>query len=250
MTRYTRYIFLIAIPLLFACNDDEVTPPPTEQIALNLTLQPYFGANALQLDQIVTTPEGYDIQFTELKCYFSSFAGTSKQLFDAALFDYRERGTAVFNGYGNPDDFKSLSGLLGVDSAYNHDDPSAFPNDNPLNIMIANDMHWDWNPGYIFLKVEAKVDTLNDGVPNFNHFVIFHVGSDAITQNLSFINLTWNPSGQNTYTLPLKLDMKTFLNNGITSFDLKNEFTSHNMPGQEAISLKVIQHLKQALSPL
>ena len=250
MTRYARYSIFITLAVLFACNDDEVTPPPSEQIALNVTIQPYFGANTLQLDQIVTTPEGYDIQFTEFKCYFSSISGATKPLFDAALFDYRERGTVLFNGYGNPDDFKNLSGFLGVDSAYNHDDPSAFPNDNPLNIMIANDMHWDWNPGYIFLKVEAKVDTLNDGVPNFNHFVIFHVGSDAITQNLSFNNLTWNASGQNTYTLPFKLDMKTFLNNGLTSFDLKNEFTSHNMPGEEAISLKVMQQFKQALSPL
>lgn len=250
MTRYTRLVFFVAFPMLFACNDDEVIPPQPDQIALNVTLQPYFGANTLQLDQVFTTPQGYDIQFTELKCYFSSFSNGAKPLFDAALFDYRERGTALYSGYGNPEDFNALSGLLGVDSAYNHDDPSAFPNENPLNIMIANDMHWDWNPGYIFMKVEAKVDTLNDGVPNFNHFVIFHVGSDAITQNLSFNNLAWNASGENAYTLPLKLDLKTFLDNGVTSFDLKNEFTSHNMPGQEAISLKVMQQLKQALSPL
>jgi hypothetical protein len=250
MTGYARLMLFIALPILFGCNDDEVAPPQPEQIALNVTLQPYFGQNTLQLDQVFTSPEGYDIQFTELKCYFSSFSGGSKPLFDAALFDYRERGTALYNGFGNPDDFNTLSGLLGVDSAFNHDDPSAFPNDNPLNIMIANDMHWDWNPGYIFLKVEAKVDTLNDGVPNFNHFVIFHVGSDVITQNLSFNNLTWNASGESAYTLPLKLDMKTFLDNGVTSFALKNEFTSHNMPGQEAISLKVMQQLKQALSPL
>jgi hypothetical protein len=240
--------FAIAIFALSGCKNDKVEIPQTEMPDLQLTLQPVFGNSELQLDQSYVTNEGYKVQFTELKCFFSSFGNANKSLFQAALFNYRDSGKAFFNGFGNPDDFLSLTGILGVDSFYNHDDPSAFPNDNPLNIMIANDMHWDWNPGYIFLKVEAKVDTLNDGIDNFNHFVIFHVGSDAIAQQLSFNNLVWQAKSANSYVLPFKVDMAKFLDNGTNALDLKTEFTSHNMSGQEAISLKVIEQFKKAIS--
>jgi hypothetical protein len=114
--------------------------------------------------------------------------------------------------------------------------------------MIANDMHWDWNPGYIFIKVEAKVDTLADGVDNFDHFVIFHIGTDPLIQTLNFTSVNWISNGNGLYTLPLKLDMQKFLQNGAQTIDLKTEHSSHTMAGQEVLSLKVIQNFKDAIS--
>ena len=109
-------------------------------------------------------------------------------------------------------------------------------------------MHWDWNPGYIFVKVEARVDTIPDAVENFDHNVVFHIGGDINRQDLSFTNLQWNTVAANEYQLDLKLDMATFLNDGNQSIDLKAEFQSHTAPGQEALSLKVMQLFKSALS--
>ena len=242
------YFFFVLLLILSSCKDDKVEVPVLPIDQLKITLQPTFGVDELQLDQTVVSAEGYKVQFTDLKCYFSSVKNGSKELCQAALFDYRESGTLVFKKPGKPGDYSSLSAYLGVDTIYNHDDPSAFPNDNPLNIMIANDMHWDWNPGYIFIKVEAKVDTLVDGVDNFDHFVIFHIGTDPFIQTLNFTSVNWISNGNGLYTLPLKLDMQKFLQNGAQTIDLKTEHSSHSMAGQEVLSLKVIQNFKDAIS--
>ena len=110
-------------------------------------------------------------------------------------------------------------------------------------------MHWDWNPGYIFLKVEAKVDTLSDGIDNFNHYVVFHVGGDNLLQTINLSGYNWSQVSNGLYQLPLKLDMQKFLQNGAQTIDVKTEHSSHSLAGEEALSLKVIQNLRDALSP-
>jgi hypothetical protein len=77
--------------------------------------------------------------------------------------------------------------------------------------------------------------------------VVFHVGGDDYLQNLNFGSLSWNAAGANLYATSLKLDMKTFLNNGSSSIDLMTEYSSHTAAGQEAISLKVIEHFRDAI---
>lgn len=240
--------FIVLCVILSSCKDDKVEEPIPVVTHLKITMQPVFGSSDLQLDQTVSTLEGYDVQFTEIKCYFSSIKNASNELCNAALYDFRTSGNIVFNKTGEPTNYSSLSSYLGVDALYNHSDPSAFENNNPLNIAIANDMHWGWNPGYIFLKIEAKVDTINDGIANFDHFVIFHIGADSFIQSLNFSGINWAASGPDTYTFPLKVDLQKFLQNGGQSIDLKTEFSSHSAAGQEALSLKVIQNFKDAIS--
>lgn len=239
-------VFLLVV--LISCEDEKVPTPVTTVSKLKLTLQPTYGSADLLLDQTIVSPEGYLVQFTDIKCYFSDFKNGSNQLFQAALYDFRETGTFVCNVNGKPGDFQSLNGSLGVISEINHNDPSAFPNDSPLNIANANDMHWDWNPGYIFMKIEAKVDTIPDAVDNFDHTVVFHVGTDINLQSLSFSSLNWIAVDANNHSLALKLDLEKFLQNGSQTIDLKTEYSSHTAAGEEALSLKVIQNFKDAIS--
>jgi hypothetical protein len=248
MKKVLLILSLMALIVVPSCKDDEVPPvenPPADQLKLDLI--PTFGNVDLQLDYTYITDEGYFVQFTDLKCYLTDLKNGSKTLASSALFDFRTTGTKLFTKTGKPADFPSLTGYLGVPSDRNHDDPTQFPTADPLYITIANDMHWGWNPGYIFMKVEAKVDTIDDGNDNFDHLVVFHVGGDTYLQNLNFSGLTWNAAGSNLYTSALKLDMKTFLNNGISAIDLKTEHSSHTAAGQEAISLKVMEHFRDAL---
>ena len=241
-------LFSLAAGIVFtSCKDDDppVTQPQADQLRLNLI--PTYGAEDLVLDHTYSTDEGYLVQFTDLKCYMTDLKNGTKTLASSALFDFREKGTALFTKTAKPADFGSLTAYLGVPSDRNHADPTGFSSSDPLYITNANDMHWGWNPGYIFIKVEAKVDTINDAVENFDHLVVFHVGGDTYLQNLSFPGLTWNAAGNYLYISALELDMKKFLNNGTTSIDLKDEHSSHTAAGQEAISLKVIEHFRDAL---
>ena len=92
------------------------------------------------------------------------------------------------------------------------------------------------------------MDTIADAIENFDHFVIFHIGTDAFIQPISLPSITWTASGTGLYTLPLKLDMQKFLQNGLQTIDLKTEYSSHSSAGQESLSLKVIQNFKDAIS--
>lgn len=247
MWKWTVLIFL-GFTFVSCKNDKVVGPGDPGQPMISLSINPEFNGQELLLDQTFTTSEGYLIQFIELKCYLEDLKCGDKQLIDAGLFDYRAKGTKVFEAEGIHTDFDSITCNLGVQHTLNHNDPTLFPVNSALNILNANDMHWDWNPGYIFVKVEARVDTLPDAIENFDHNVVFHIGGDVNRQDLKFNNLQWNAISEGVYGLDLKLDMATFLNDGTQSLDLKTEYISHTAPGQEALSLKVMQLFKSALS--
>lgn len=244
----TFYLLLIIALFLGSCKDDVVEQPTPVSDYLKITLQPVYGSANLSLDDTITTVEGYKVQFTDLKCYFSDIKNGGNTLAQSGLFDFKQTGTFLLQEIGKKADYSSLTAYLGVDPVINHNDPSAFPNSSPLNIANANDMHWDWNPGYIFMKVEAKVDTLVDGVNNLDHFVIFHIGTDAFIQTMNFSSVNWQTVTDHLSVLHLKLDMAKFLQNGAQTIDLKNEHTSHSAAGQETLSLKVIQNFKDAIS--
>ena len=241
---------MFTLLVVFTSCKDKVEPEPNEpeMAQLSVSVQPVFGGEILFLDSTYSTIEGYDVQFTDLKFFAEDVRGASAQLKDASLFDYRVTGTNLFTGEGTPEDFTLLEGNLGVQASLNGSDPSAFPNENPLNISNSGGMHWGWNPGYIFMKVEAKVDTIPDGVALFDHNVVFHVGKDENMQTLSFSNIDWQQTADLTYHFPLKLDMQLFLQNGTQTIDLQTEFTSHTAPGQEVLTLKVIENFKAAIS--
>jgi hypothetical protein len=236
------------VSLLFtACKEETTgTPYSASNGVLKVTVQPTFGGEFLQLDSTYTTVEGYGVRFTDLKFFAENIRG-EEQILDAAFFDYRETGTLLFQTSGTPVKVPMLSANLGV-GAINHDDPSAFPVGSVLNINNSGGMHWGWSPGYIFIKIEAKVDTIPDAIPLFDHSVVFHIGKDVNLQTLAFPGISWTQYATDSYQASLKLDMSTFLQNGGQNIDLKTEYTSHTAAGQEVLSLKVIENFKAAIS--
>lgn len=249
-TKHILIFSMFGLLLVFSSCKDKVEEEPMEPevTQLKVSVQPVYGSETLYLDSTYTTNEGYDVQFINLKFFAENVRGSSSQLNDASLFDYRVTGTHLFTEEGMPADYDLLEGNLGVQSSINHSDPSAFPNESVLNIANSGGMHWGWNPGYIFMKVEAKVDTIPDGVALFDHNVVFHIGQDVNLQTLSFSSINWQQTGDLSYHFPLKLDLQTFLQNGSQTIDLKTEFTSHSAAGQEVLSLKVIENFKAAIS--
>jgi hypothetical protein len=236
------------VMLMQACHSEKKTPSLPIENEVQFLLQPTFGMQPLALDQTYISDEGYAIQFTDIKCYFTSLFFGSNLFTTAALFDYRQKGSFVIKAKGSAKDDDSLAFFLGVDSSYNHLDPSTFSNSNPLNIAIANDMHWDWNPGYIFVKIEAKIDTIIDGVEAFNHYAVFHVGGDNYLRKMSFNNLNWQALSPNLKQFKLKFDAQKFLNNGTHAIDLKEEYSTHSSAGQEVLTLKVMEQFKSAIN--
>lgn len=241
----TIFFSLLVLLIAAACGDDKPEAPKAQ---LQIDLQPVFGGQNFFMDSIYTTQEGYKVKFTELKCYFTLFGNGSNALQQAALLDYRETGSLLFKREGDYAKFLNLNAVLGVDSSLNHLDPSAFPNESPLNISNAGPMHWGWSTGYIFINIEGKVDTLIDATTNPDLSFSFHIGTDSYLQNLQFNNINWADIGNNTRQFKLKLDLLAFLGQGASSINLSSEYLTHTAAGQEALTQKVISNFKNAIS--
>ena len=242
---------LLVFVTLFSCKKKKDDVPDTPAIQQSkLSLQPMFGSENITLDSVYTMSNGYKIQFVELKAYFTGIESGGSIMKDAALFNFSQTGTLVFQAnqvVANP---ASIQFGIGVPSSVNHNDPSLFPNSNPLNIAIANDMHWDWNPGYIFFKVEAKVDTIVDGVTNCDHNLVYHVGTDTYYTSKIITNLNWSATSSAINQAWLKLDLKNFFENSGSAIDVKTEFSTHSMASQSALTEKTRQNFAASISAL
>ncbi|MFM6934728.1 MAG: MbnP family protein [Flavobacteriales bacterium] len=244
-----KFVFLFALaPLLWSCDPDDPKPVDPVVETVKVTVNPIYGTQPFYMDSVYTTAEGYKVKFTELVCYFSLLKNGTNDLIQAALFDYRETGNVLVNQTGDHTKFANLSGKIGVDTTLNHLDPSAFPNNSPLNISNAGIMHWGWNPGYIFVNLEGKVDTIVDATNNLDLSFSFHIGTDTYLQAFDFNNVTWQDKGNHVWELPLKLDLAAFLTNPASPINLKNEHLTHTAAGQETLTQKVIQNFKNALT--
>jgi hypothetical protein len=241
------FISVFLISCAFSCKKPPIKPQETEgKKFIRIDVFPKWKNEILYLDSIYTTDEGYLIKFTGINFFVSDLVNGANSL-ETALFNYRNSKT-LFKVENDYTKFGSLQGNIGVGTE-NHLDPAAFPIESPLNIMNANGMHWGWNPGYTFVQIEAVVDTLVDNNALLDHSIVYHVGKDENLQSFHFTNLNWEDIGSNIHRLKLKLDLYDFLKVPSQTINLKTEFTSHSGSGEEALSLKIIQNFKAALTP-
>ena len=199
------------------------------------------------LDSIYQGPNGIRIKVSDIKFFTTLMSNQNNTFAEVAYFDFREKGALLIEQTLDYSKFPSLDFVLGVDTSFNHDDPSAFPNNSPLNIMNAGSMHWGWNTGYIFISVEGKADTLADGIDNFDLSYSYHIGTDLYQQAMSFSNLTWVKTAAHQHTLAFNLDMESFFFNPTQPIDIPNEPFTHSGAGLSALTQKVALNFKNAL---
>tara|TARA_Y100000385_G_scaffold128012_1_gene133225 strand:+ start:176 stop:916 length:741 start_codon:yes stop_codon:yes gene_type:complete len=244
-----RFLLLIFISLfILSCEKDKPIQPVSELDYLTVNLQPFYGIDSLYLDSTYLTIEGYKIKFTDIRFFFTNIKNGDSVLNEASLYDFREAGKLLFRSQGSPIDYNNLSALVGVDSSINHIDPSAFPNESVLNISNAGTMHWGWNPGYIFISVEGKVDTLANSSSTFDKNFSFHVGKDSYLGSKNFSALNWQAIQDHEYHLDLKLNMQTFLNSSSYQINLSNEYITHSASGQEILTNKAFSNFIESIS--
>jgi hypothetical protein len=246
-SHFLFYLFLLAG--LFSCNKDKPTPIETPKSYVEITVQPTYNSSNLFLDSVYVTTEGYKIKFTDLKFFGTTLKNGQNSLAQVGFFDFALSGNNFLKVEQDVNLFSDLQFFLGVDSLINHNDPSTFSDDSPLNISNAGTMHWGWNPGYIFISVEGKADTLQDGIENYDHNFSFHVGTDDYLQTKTFSAINWVKTASNTHTFALQLDLFDVICNAIDPIDLRNEFLAHSSSLQTALTLKFGKNFKSALTP-
>ena len=238
---------MLALVVSFSsCKEDEPdeTPVPVDKARVNI--HPLYEGEPLNFNDVYTTQEGYRIQFTKLNFIATAFKSENNVLFESAVYRFEENGSLLFEGAGDFTKFDAVEGFIGVPEDENHEDPSARPNEDPLNILNTSDMHWGWNPGYIFAMIEGKIDTTGTPGAELNASFLYHPGLDLLLQDINLSNITWSKVDDHLYETDWYLDAEKIFN-GTHTVDIKNERTSHTNPGQEPLSEKIIVNLKNAI---
>lgn len=85
-----------------------------------------------------------------------------------------------------PGDYTSIRFEVGVgDSAVNHGDPSLYNIGDPLGAQFPS-MHWGWDFGYIFIRIDGVADEDGNGTPEAGFEM--HLGTDdyITTMNIDY----------------------------------------------------------------
>ena len=250
--RTTLNIVISTLLILFtltSCKEDKPvdTPLPGETpVMLEAVLNPYYNGEPLELDQVVETPQGYPIRVREVKFFMTMLTNNEKTMVKSAKLDWASDGLTIFHVPGEPTDFSNIHGFLGVIEEWNHRDPVSFEDTDPLYLTNANDMHWSWNPGYIFVKIEGSHDTIpGSAVFPFNYS--FHLGMNQHRKEFNWENIQWTKVNEKLYRMSLKVDLYEFFDGPGGVIDLKTEYVTHSMPDSEALTNKAMVNFYNAM---
>jgi hypothetical protein len=245
-----KIVFLLTLLTFFftGCKPDEPDHEHEVKNEVQLSLALNYNGQPFNLNTFHQTQEGYSIQFTKLNFILTQVKNGSNTLFDAAVYKFENNSSLIWKGEGDFTKFNMINGNLGVGSDENHLDPSALTLSNPLNIQSTGDMHWGWNPGYIYLMIEGKADTTAAQTGVYDMNFLYHVGMDPLLRTFSLSSLNWVIQNDHLHEATLALDMSKIFNGTNHTVDIKQERSSHTMPGQEALSTKIIENFVEALT--
>lgn len=201
MYRTLTICLLLPTLCMVGCKKEEETPEPeplvgcTDPAALNyapdaeaegdcsypvlrLHIHQMVGSNDLALNTDYTI-DGTVVQFETVNFYLDEIALMDM---DMNMSDRLDTTILVQSGVMNYElgpittGHKHMLGFnVGVDSVANHDDPALLDTSHPLSYQSPS-MHWSWDNGYIFLRIDGQVDTDGDGTVETP--MVFHIGKD------------------------------------------------------------------------
>jgi hypothetical protein len=100
-------------------------------------------------------------------------------------------------------------------------------------------MHWNWNSGYRFLRIDGKVDTDGDGT--MDETMAFHLGTNNMLQNVSLTAHKDVEKGSNM--LHMEFDLAKLFE----GVDLSTDFSTHTMNNPE-LAAAVRDNIPAAIS--
>lgn len=215
-------LLLIAVSTLFvSCKQEEINP--TAYLNLKLTA----GTKELVYDSIYTI-NGKAVSFSIAQMYLSNFslADDEGNKNDFPVYIIGKPGIAkVALGELTLSHIHTVDFMIGVDSATNHLDPTTYPEGHALAIQTPG-MHWTWNSGYIFMKLEGKVDNNGDGTPETGF--LYHLGLDSYAKTTSVTyhtEIDHHHDAATTVDVCIEADIAKYL----TSVDFSTDLMTHTM---------------------
>lgn len=213
---------------------------PKVQLQFDLKL----GSLPFEINRIYNI-DGHNTAFKVFQCYLSQIelVRTDQTImnYDSLYPLIKEENTLVSLSDAYVETFERLRFNVGVDPAANAQ-ISNYLNlpSHPLQLQSPDTMHWNTADGYIFLKMEGKVDRNGDGIPNENESFDLEIGTDVLLRS---IDLVINRKLETKLeTIIVEIDVEKLLNN----VDLQTEYatrTIDNLP----LATKIANNIPSAI---
>ena len=233
--------FLLLCLILFtwtSCGDDS-----DEGTSIDFQFNFTINDENLELEKLYQL-NGTTVQFEIARFYVGGIelettAGTSATFDDLYLLVKAEE-TEYEVGQVDLADYSALKFFVGIAPTENSQAESDFTtrsSSDPLGVQDPS-MHWNWNSGYKFVRIDGQTDTDGDGVVDTP--LAFHIGTDALLNSMEF-DVPRLEEGENT--LNFNLD----LNQLYSEIDLAVDWDTHtgnNIPLAE----QFVANFKNALT--
>ncbi|MCS6992026.1 MAG: hypothetical protein NZL95_09245 [Chitinophagales bacterium] len=222
--RHIAIFLLIALGWASCKKDDH--EETHEKVTLHLHTM--VGSKAADYTSTFTSESGRAFTLSDLRYYLSNFVlikedGSEVPIAGTVILASPnehewELGTAPSGHYSG------IRFLVGLDSVTNHGDPSVYPANHPLAPQTPS-IHWSWNTGYIFMKIEGKVDTTLSatGTPNADFY--YHIGLDQMAREVTIrdMHVHIEKGGENSFHVAFDL-LKA-----LKGVDMRTERATHTM---------------------
>ncbi|MFK7925249.1 MAG: MbnP family protein [Bacteroidia bacterium] len=133
----------------------------------------------------------------------------------------------------------NLAFNVGIDSTTNHADPSTYEADDVLAPQNPP-MHWNWDAGYQFIKIEGQVDTDNDGT--LDGLLEMHIGKDLNLQRVELVSGAL--ADIEDFEIPLQYDIAKFFE----GIDISSASVTHTGDFPD-LAKQVAENVKNAIAP-
>ena len=247
------FTLLLAFVLISQTGCDD--PPDEATATFVLDVKAMVDDDPFVMAQTYQNVQDYKFNLVTLRFYLSHLTlvktdGNEVEVKDVEYLRF-ENNHATNNPKGEQvsgtipaGSYSAMRFAIGVDSILNHSDPSQYPSSHPLSIYSGS--HWDWNPGYIFLKLEGSIDTIPNGSGTLDEGFLYHTGLDTLYRELQFED-DFTVSPDETFEYKLKLDINRLFYNSSDTLDAANENFTHTI-GNFTLAERVTNFLAGALS--
>lgn len=256
-----KYFFsLLSMALFFSsCKDkpikDIIDKPKEELAELVLEFKGKYNGNNFVMKNTKINTNNCTTNIELLKFYLSNITliknnGTEVLAKDVALINF-ENNHNTNNNIGEiitlsiePDNYVGVKFGFGVDNNKNNEDPTTYAEGQPLSVYEG--MHWSWNTGYIFYKLEGKYDTILNATSGLTKSFFFHVGLNDLYTTKSFTK-NFSLSAGDTSTLRFNIDMQKAFTTSSLNIDLRTENFTHTT-GQIPLAIKARDLFLEAIT--
>jgi hypothetical protein len=235
---------------IMSCEKEPVIECPEAGTEVRFACLGTFDGAVIHPDSIYRNFENYPIKIEKVNFFMSDIHFNELDTLKLSNpFLYRKNQDESINTFKHLlydfGDFSSMSFKVGVSQPTNSSDPTTYSEGSHFSLYHAGDMHWSWNTGYIFLKIEGRYDTIPGSMDTPLNFA-WHIGNDVNLDSVTF-NQPFSIEANKLNTINLRYDIAKVFVTGDDTVWVKEDPILHSTPTQIEVTKKIISNFSKSI---